>query len=452
MNSDIAMNPGAEIKDSSEYNQKGKIVRLSILSALSRLALAFNQIVLPLFALAIGFDEAFYGFMVAAAGYMQGVFLFPAGWFSDRKGRGTAILLGGSFAGTCIILIPFTSDPVLILGLYALSGVGTGFSRTSIDSLIADYTKKGDERTRSYGYTTAFAVVAAMFGSFFAGYFLDPVAFPFIAEELVRYTILFWMMGSFRILTGLFGIYSERWLGINDPNGIVVNNISTQEEIQVAHVEPEETTERQDTETAILFGMTQLLMGISSGMVIPYLIPWIYAAFNPDPIVLGSVPAVSNITLATGTLAVGLFSDRVGKVRTIFTMYMLAPILMLGIVYSPWFLLMIVFYVARDAVANMNRPAFNSLFMDHVAISRRARAFSITRVMWQFPRQTGTLLTAFLLVYFSGIVEYGLIVFPLAMMLYPISVIPMYIAVKRNERISNLRQWEEISQEDPHLS
>ena len=433
-------------------SQQGKIARLSVLSALSQLAMAFNQIVLPLFALAIGFDEAFYGFMVAAAGYVQGVFLFPAGWFSDRKGRGMSILLGGSFAGTCIILIPFTSDAVLILGLYALSGVGTGFSRTSIDSLIADYTKKGDERTRSYGYTTAFAVIAAMFGSFFAGYFLDPVAFPYIAEEMLRYTILFWMMGSFRILTGIFGIYSERWLGSNDPNGIVDKDTTVEEQRDASLQEAEETTDRQDTETAILFGTTQLLMGISSGMVIPYLIPWIYAAFNPDPIVLGSVPAIANITLATGTLAVGLFSDRIGKIRTISTMYLLAPILMIGIVYSPWFLLMLVFYVARNAVANMNRPAFNSLFMDQVALSRRARAFSITRVMWQFPRQTGTLLTAFLLVYSSGIVEYGLIVFPLAMILYPISVIPMYIAVKRNERISNLRQWEEISQADPHPS
>ncbi len=164
------------------------------------------------------------------------------------------------------------------------------------------------------------------------------------------------------------------------------------------------------------------------------------------------MPAIANITLATGTLAVGLFSDRIGKIRTIASMYFLAPILMIGIVYSPWFLLMVIFYVARNAVANMNRPAFNSLFMDHVALSRRARAFSITRVMWQFPRQTGTLLTAFLLVYFSSIVEYGLIVFPLAMILYPISVIPMYIAVKRHERVANLRQLEEIPQEDLHLS
>ncbi len=408
-----------------------KIARLSILSALSRLTMSLTQIALPLFALAIGRDEAFYGFLVAAAGYMQGIFLFPAGWFSDRKGRGTAILIGGSFAGICLLLIPFTTDPLFILIIYGLSGVGTGFSRTSIDSLIADHTRKGDERTRSYGYTTAVAILAAMFGSFFAGYFLDPVAFPYISIEMLRYAILFWMMGYFRIMTGVFGLYSEKWLRQNGNDGTV---IETTEDVEPTFLE-EETTEKQDTETALLFGTTQLMMGISSGMTIPYLIPFIYAAFSPDPIVLGSVPAIANITLATGTLAVGLFSDRVGKVRMIGSLYFLAPILMVGIVYSPWFLLMLVFYVARNAIANMNRPAFNSLFMDEVAVSRRARAFSITRVMWQFPRQTGTLLTAFLLAYFADIVEYGKLVFPVAMLMYPISVIPLYLAVRRNARI-----------------
>ena len=418
-----------------------KIARLSVLSSFSRLTMAFTQIVLPLFVLAIGFDEAFYGFMIAAAGYVQGVVLFPAGVFSDKNGRGAAILLGGMFSGFCILLIPFTTNAVFLLVLYGMSGIGTGFTRTSIDSLIADHTKKGDERTRSYGYTTAAAVVAAMFGSFFAGYFLDPIAFPYIIEELLRYEILFWLMGSFRMATGIFGIYTERWLSVNDPNGELDDE--EQDEVEELSKE-EETTEKQDTETALLFGTTQLLMGISSGMVIPFLIPWIYAAFNPDPIVLGSVPAIANITLATGTLAVGLFSERIGKFRMISGLYLMAPILMIGIIYSPWFLLMAVFYVARNAVANVNRPVFNSLFMDEVALSRRARAFSITRVMWQFSRQTGTLLTAFLLVYFTGIVDYGLVVFPIAMLLYPVSVIPMYIAVKRNAKIRETKTQEEI--------
>ncbi|MFW9910530.1 MAG: MFS transporter [Candidatus Thorarchaeota archaeon] len=431
------MNLRSNLHHSYDAYHTSKIARLSILSALNRLTMAFTQIVLPLFVLAIGFDEAFYGFMVAAAGYIQGIVLFPAGMFSDRKGRGLAILLGGLFSGMCLLLIPFTVDSILLLALYGLSGVGTGFTMTSIDSLIADHTRRGDERTRSYGYTTAAAVIAAMFGSFFAGFFLDPIAFPYISPELLRYSILFWMMASFRIGTGVFGLYTERWLS---SNSISLGADSEKQDSQDVFLGQEDTTEKQDTETALLFGMTQLLMGISSGMVIPYLIPWIYAAFNPDPIVLGGVPAISNVTLATGTLAVGLFSDRIGKFKTISGLYLLAPILMIGIVYSPWFLAMLVFYVARDAVANMNRPIFNSLFMDEVALSRRARAFSITRVMWQFPRQTGTLLTAILLVYFSGIVEYGTIVFPLAMLMYPISVIPMYIAVKRNEKYRNARE------------
>ena len=86
-----------------------KIARLSILNSFGRLTRAFNQLVLPLFVLAVGLDEAFYGIIVAAAGYVQAVILFPGGLISDRHGRGIVILGGGLFAGGCMILITF--DP-----------------------------------------------------------------------------------------------------------------------------------------------------------------------------------------------------------------------------------------------------------------------------------------------------------------------------------------------------
>ncbi|MHA2322509.1 MAG: hypothetical protein ACXACG_12730, partial [Candidatus Thorarchaeota archaeon] len=62
-----------------------KIAWLSLLSTLNRLSRSFNTIVLPLFVLSIGSDEAFYGLIVAMAGYAQSVVLFPAGAFSDKK-------------------------------------------------------------------------------------------------------------------------------------------------------------------------------------------------------------------------------------------------------------------------------------------------------------------------------------------------------------------------------
>ncbi|MFW9810433.1 MAG: hypothetical protein ACFFE6_13725, partial [Candidatus Thorarchaeota archaeon] len=76
----------------------------------------------------------------------------------------------------------------------------------------------------------------------------------------------------------------------------------------------------------------------------------------------------------------------------------------------------------------------NSLLMGEISQKRRGRSFAITRVMWTFPRQTGTLVTSVILSlgFFSNMTDFGVIVFPIAMALYPISVIPMYIAVKRN--------------------
>jgi MFS family permease len=408
-----------------ETDQISKIGRLSLLTALNRFSFSLTMVVLPLFSLAIGQDEAFYGTLVAAAGYVQSIALFPAGTISDRKGRGISILIGGVASGFCFFLLPFATDTMMILVLYALTGIGGGFMRTSIDTLLADYTKRGHERTRSYGYTIFIATLAATIGPFLGGFILDETAFPGIGEMMFRFAIIFYMMGVFRILTGLTGLITERWLSKTQPKLKRENDTDSIEE---------RFTTKDDTRTALLFGFGDVLMGFSSGMVIPYVLPWIYAAYALDPLIFGAVPAIANLTLASGSLVVGLTSERTGKLRMMGFLYFLTPFLGLGLVYAPAFLIMLVFYVTRNAVANMVGPARNSLLMGEISIARRGRTLAVTRVMWTFPRQTGTLFTAFLLSIglFGGIVPFGQIVFPIALILYPASLIPVYVAVRMN--------------------
>ena len=394
--------------------------------------MSFNQVVLPLFVLAIGSDEAFYGLIVALAGYAQSLVVFPAGAFSDKRGRGPTILIGGLFSGIVILLLPFAMDTTTVLILYACTGIGAGFRMSSVQALIADATKRGDERTQSYGYTTAISTLVAVAGPFIGGFILDETAFPGIDPIMVRYMILFFIMGGLRISAGIVGFVTERRLR---SLGLLDND----EEETDTPIDSTPNAE-DDARTAILFGASRLIMGFSSGMVIPYMILWIIDAYNPSEVVLGSIPAVAGLTLASGALFVGLMSERTGKLKMITGLYILAPILTFGMVYSPrpeGLVLMAVFYIARQAVANMAQPANNSLLMSEISQERRGRSYAVTRVMWTFPRQTGTLVTSAILStgMFTSMTAFGVIVFPIAMILYPLSVIPMYIAVKKNREL-----------------
>ena len=421
------MDTDASPHNESTINEADKIARLTLMTALNRLGISLREVVLLLFILELAFDEAFYGMMIATAGYIQSIVLFPAGTLSDRKGRGYSILIGGLVSGIGLLMIPFVTDSLLLLTLYSFSGVGGGFTMTSIDSLVADNTKSGDERTRSYGITLAVATLAATVGPFLGGYILDPIALPGLNPVMLRYAILFFLWGGLRIATGVMGLYTDLWLRKNNSH----------EKQRIAEAEDKDKKSiKSDMETSVLFGFGQLIMGFSSGMVIPYMLAWINASYTPDPLILGAIPAIANLTLASGTLFVGMSSERVGKLRMIWILYFLAPILTFGIVFAPVFLIMIVFYVARQAVANMARPAMTSLLTGEISRERRARSISITRIMWNLPRQTGTLFTSVLLTLgiFGGISEFGILIFPLAMCFYPISVIPLYIAVRRRRK------------------
>ncbi len=431
-----------EEPSTANHGNGSKIGMLSLLSFINRIGFGMNSLVLPLYALAIGQDEAFYGIMIASAGYVQAIVLFPAGTISDKRGRGISIFIGGLVSGSALIFLGVSTDVVWTLALYAATGIGQGFMRTSIDSLIADHTTSGDERTRSYGYTIAFATLAGTIGPLFAGYILDPLATPWLDWWTVRFAIVMFFMGGTKLLTGLLGLYAEYWL---KERVIVFDQVIEEDEIETS------TTAEDDLKTALLFGLGQAIMGFSSGMVIPYMIPWINATYETDPFILGILPSLANLTLASGTLFVGLNSERVGKIRMIGLLYLLAPILTIGLVYTPFFLVMAVFYVIRMAVANMASPATNSLYMSEISMQRRGRTMAVIRILWTFPRQTGTLFTAILLSigFFGGITPFGILMFPIAMTLYPVSVIPMYIAVRRNrmKRAEEATSAQQLSQE-----
>jgi MFS family permease len=413
-----------------------KVARFALLSAISRLGRSFRGIALPLFVVFSGFEEAFYGIIVAAAGYASALFLFPAGHLSDKKGRGVSILLGGIISGTTLFLLPFFSSRNIILILYGITGIGSGFMRTSVSTLLADYTERGEERTQSYGYTTAIGILTGMVGAFLAGLILDTQFFTWIDAEIVRYIVVFAIMGTFRFATGITGFMTERWL-------------QNHEEIEICEPteleDPLPDSAENDAKTATLFGIGRIMMGFSSGLVVPYLILWIDTAFTPAPSLLGIIKSLSSLTLATGTLAVGLSSEKVGKLKMITLLYILAPILMFGMVNSPILILSAVFYISRMAVANMARPARSSLLMEQLSAQRRGKSVAVTSIMWTFPRQTGTLIAALIMGLFGGIVTFGRLFFPIALVLYPISVIPAYIAVRRNER---LRRTHQIESED----
>jgi hypothetical protein len=387
------------------------------------------MVILPLYSLALGYNEAFYGTMVAAAGYIQSFAFFPAGTISDRKGRGSSILIGGLISGLCYILLPLAIEAMTILTIYALTGIGIGFARNSIDSLVADYTKFGDERTQSYGYTYAIAILAASIAPLLGGFILDENAFPIIEQTMTRYAFIFFFLGGISFITGFLGLVTENWLKRNQPIESTDTIISV-----------DTTSLKDDTKTAILFGTSDVLVGFSNGMVIPYLLPWLYATFQPDPLVLGTIPAIANLILAMGAVVVGLTSEKIGNLKMIGILYSLTPLLTFGLVYAPSFFLAAIFYISRNTIANMTTPPRNSLIMGEISMERRARSLGLARSMWSFPRETGVLFSALLLSIgiFGDIISYGKMIFPIILLLYPVGMIPLYIAIRRNKDITSL--------------
>jgi MFS family permease len=153
--------------------------------------------------------------------------------------------------------------------------------------------------------------------------------------------------------------------------------------------------------------------GFAWALVFPLLSLWFHLRFSADLTSLAIVFAGANIVSAFAFLGSGYLADRVGAVKSLFSIRIVTALLTLGLALAPTFNIAVLILMIRIITAVMFAPIWQSYLMGIIPPDERAPSGAVTSLAWKAsttisPPTSGYLMQSLSLTlpfYFSAVIQ-----------------------------------------------
>ncbi|MCE7734985.1 MAG: MFS transporter [Candidatus Heimdallarchaeota archaeon] len=335
--------------------------------------------------------------------------MIVSGIFTDIKGRKQTIIVSFflSSIGSISLMISISGTVLFyIIISQVLATISFGIAQVGLTSIMADETTEGFHRTNIFGKQATVKNLASFLGPIMMGVYLDQIIKITNKFDLGVITIDIIQSGFLIIaIIAIAGVFLGTILPNTPRDQIELNKKATITDF---------TSSQKRMYKA--FSIEEMIIGFTSGLVVPFIDYYILTEFRPSPLTWGVIFGISNSTIAIGNFMVGRYSEGFGKGNTIFLLNLFSPLFALGIALVPQFSLVAVFYVLRSGVANAVQPAWNSWFYMYLPDTFRGRSLSTIHISRRLTRAVGTAAGP------SLFVILGPMLFPLGCLFYPLAM------------------------------
>ncbi|WP_455464250.1 MFS transporter [Candidatus Hodarchaeum mangrovi] len=349
------------------------------------------------------------GNLFTTSGLASTIFVFPSGYFADKYRRDFLIRISVFFGilGQIILIYSTTKVPssalVLLFVAQLFGGLSWGLSGPASQALIADSIEPGN-RSKVFANMHFINLVAAA-----AGPFLAAALTIFLGDNWefsVLQVIIFF--GAFANIIGNAAVIfasddkalvsvqergKEKVLSQDDQ----IEDIGVKKSFQVFNKSFDISRPSYDWVVPITIVISGIIIGFGAGATVAFF-PILFASetigYGLKPLFTYSVVGITNI--ATGIM--GLVAQRMikffGRIISMFLVQGLAIICLLGLVVNiflfqnqiiTWELSVVIlvgFYLTRNALMNASGPISRSIVMDVVPASSRAKWNSLETLAW----------------------------------------------------------------------
>jgi MFS family permease len=364
--------------------------------------LGFYQVAIAVFLPLEGISVTNLGALLTTFGLATVIFSIPFAILSDRYGRKHIMLIGGLLA-SFVIIIPGITSNMLLLDLSAVfGGLGEAMYLSTWNAYLAD-TTTADARTAAFTLSFMTFTIASGVGTFIPG------LFPLLPMDLLSaHRLTFILLGLLCLFTP---ITVTRWAVNNRPktsrHGILP---------------------RKSLGVIAKFSITNLMIGLGAGLIIPLIPTWFYLRFDVTDVFTGPLVAAASITMGLTALLAPSIAKRIGLVRGIVMTQSLSTIFLLSIPFSPSPIVAAPLYVTRAVLMNMSGPLGDTFLMNMIAEDERATASSFNVVIWRLPNAASTVVGGSLLN--AGNLS---LPFYLCTILYVVSITLFYAIFRKTE-------------------
>jgi len=335
-----------------------------ICTSLYSLMTGVQYLYLNLYALELGFDQAFIGTLVGIPALVTAAVALPVGFLLPRFGYRRGLLLGISLQVVALLgwtLLPY---PGLLLAASALWGLGSALTLITASPLMADVS---GERDRAHLFSVQFAaatlavVVASAVGGILPGVYHRLLGIPESGPAPYRATLITAM------LIATLALVPVIWMGRHRGRA--------QLSLRRAEIRPYR-------KPLLQLIAVQLTISCGAGLIMPFVNVFYRIEFGASDAVLGTAFAVSSLTIVFAGLMMPLLVKRFGNVWAIAVTQLVSLPFLLVMGFAPWLWISIAGYLVRTALMNMSTPTFNALSMGVVSPSLRPLAASLVSLSW----------------------------------------------------------------------
>lgn len=374
----------------------------------------------------LGMPETVNGKVISVTALATAIVLIPAGFLSDRFGRKWLITGGAAFA---VITLFWRSTAVMegsIIYVSLLTGVFMAFVQVSGIPFLAENSSP-KERVKLFSIQFALITVSQVFGSLAGGLLADAfeLFFAMSTVEAIRWS-LYIGAGIFACgLPPLFALTNRKPEPVQIRETEETGDVSPQEE-------PMDTGFKKNFVLILHFSFAGLLIGLGSGLVVPYLNLYFANRFDASNSYIGLVLSLGSAMTAVAALIGPVLVKKVGKVRALILFQLLSIPFLLLTAFTNSLMLASLGFLLRQALMNAGNPIQSAIAMELVADKYRGLANSMNQTVFQLGwASMGPIATGLVVV--QGAYWGYAIAFTLTALLYVASSIYYYVVIGKQK-------------------
>jgi MFS family permease len=361
-------------------------------------AQAYLAIIVPIYLAQLGFNAEQLGILFTAAAVVSAALAASIGFFSDRFGRKTSLILISLLMAGGGVVFALTHNFLVLILAGALSTIGRGGGAGSggawgpyypaEQALIAEHANDA-QRTTVFGALSFVGVITGAVGSLLA-------AVPLLLHQdegfstFTGYQALFWLTAVLGIAMVLIvipvhdevrsrhahrGVNGEiRQNGGQESRKEPAFNKAGEEEKKVLGLSPGSWS------LIWRFMITNTTNGLAIGVLGPFVVYWFYLRYGVNTGELAGLFFVINLAAAIPYLLAGRLAQKLGAVNTVVLTRLVSVALLFVMVAMPTYLLASAVYLVRMIANTLSNPVRQSYLMGVIPARERASAAGLSNL------------------------------------------------------------------------
>jgi len=249
----------------------------------------------------------------------------PFGILSDKCKRKPFLVVGCFLSALFLIIYVLTIKYIYLVVASVISGLARAMSFPPWQAFLADKTTI-ENREKAFSYSAFASSTAGTIGALLSG-IPEYLQIKLSMNEITSYKPMF-LSASILMTISAFLFLPIR-------------------EVKIVKV-AKKMFPKKSIKTIAKFCLTEALIGLGAGFIIPLFSLWFYLKFGLEGMILGPLYAVSSAVMAVAFLIAPKLAKTIGTVNTIVSTQAAATLLLVVIPLIPDFRIVSILYITRN--------------------------------------------------------------------------------------------------------